>query len=103
MKYKSSQKHPEREEQFKYLNKLKHEFLSTENPIISINTKKKELIGNFKNDGKTWQKEAYKVLDHDFPSLAEDILVLFGIYDLKKNSGHFYCGTSFETSEFIVD
>lgn len=103
VKDKNVQNHPNRNEQFLYLNLLKHEFLTSGKPIISIDTKKKELIGNFKNEGKTWRKEAYKVLDHDYPSLAEGKLVPFGIYDLKQNKGHVYCGTSFETSEFVVD
>lgn len=102
-KYKSTLNHPERDTQFLYLNKLKHKSLSTGNPVISVDTKKKELVGNFKNDGRTWRKEALKVFDHDFPSLAEGKLVPFGIYDLKNNEGYLYCGTSFETSEFVVD
>lgn len=102
-KYKSTQNHPERDTQFLYLNKLKHKFLSAGNPVISVDTKKKELIGNFKNDGRTWRKEALEVLDHDFPSLAEGKLVPFGIYDLANNKGDVYCGTSAETSEFAVE
>ena len=101
-KYKSTQNHPERDMQFLYLNKLKHKFLSVGNPVISVDTKKKEFFGNFKNDGRPWRKEALEVLDHDFPSLAEGKLIPFGIYDLKQNRGHVYCGTSFGTSEFAV-
>lgn len=102
-KYKSTQSHPERDTQFKKLNACKHKFLSAGNPVISVDTKKKELIGNFKNDGKTWRKEALEVLDHDFPSLADGKLVPFGIYDLANNKGDIYCGTSAETSEFAVE
>jgi hypothetical protein len=103
VKDKNIQNHPNRNEQFLYLNRLKHEFLTSGKPIISIDTKKKEFIGNFKNDGKIWRKEPYKVLDHDYPSLAEGKLIPFGIYDLKQNKGYVYCGTSVETSEFVVD
>ncbi len=103
VKSKSIQSHPRRNEQFLHLNQLKHKFLDAGKPVVSVDTKKKELIGNFKNDGRTWRKEAYKVLDHDFPSLGVGKLVPFGIYDLDKNQGHVYCGMSFETSEFAVD
>ena len=102
-KSKSTQDHPMRDEQFRYLNKLKRMFLDLGKPGISVDAKKKELIGNFKNDGRTWRKDAIKVLDHDFPSLAEGKLVPFGIYDLKNNEGTVYCGQSAETSEFAVD
>ena len=102
-KSKSTQDHPDREVQFRYLNKLKRLFLDLGKPVISVDAKKKEMIGNFKNDGRTYRKGAIEVLDHDFPSLAEGKLIPFGIYDLKNNKGHVYCGTSFETSEFAVD
>lgn len=102
-KSKSTQNHTMRDEQFRYLNKLKRMFLTLGKAEISVDAKKKELIGDFKNDGRTWRKEAIEVLDHDFPSLAEGKLIPFGIYDLKENNGHVYCGTSFETSEFAVD
>lgn len=102
-KSKSTQDHPMRDVQFQYLNKLKRIFLATGKPGISVDTKKKEFIGNFKNDGRMWCKEAPEVLDHDFPSLAEGKLIPFGIYDHKNNEGTVYCGTSFETSEFAVD
>lgn len=102
-KSKSTQDHPMRDEQFRYLNKMKRLFLDTGKPGISVDAKKKELIGNFKNDGSTWRMEAIEVLDHDFPSLGGGKLVPFGIYDLKNNEGTVYCGMSAETSEFAVD
>ena len=103
VKSKGAQNHPMRNEQFQYLNKLKRMALALGKPSISADTKKKELIGNFKNDGRTWRKEAFEVLDHDFPSLAEGKLIPYGIYDLKNNEGTVFCGTSFDTSEFAVD
>jgi len=92
-----------REEQFEYLNKLKQFFLDLGKPIISADTKKKEHIGNFKNNGKVWCEEPIEVLDHDFPNLGIGKLVPYGIYDLKRNNGHVYCGTTYDTSEFAVD
>jgi len=102
-KSKSTQDHPLRDTQFRYLNKLKRFFLELGKPEICVDAKKKVLIGNFKNDGVVWCKEAIEVFDHDFPNLAVGKLVPLGIYDLKDNKGQVYCGTSFETSEFAVD
>ncbi len=99
----SLQNHPQRDEQFRYLNKQKKDYLAMGKPVISIDSKKKEQIGNFKNPGKTWREEAYQTLDHDFPSLGAGILIPFGIYDLLHNRAYVYGGTSSETSEFIVE
>jgi hypothetical protein len=103
VKSKSTQHHPDRDVQFRHLKKKKNNFLTKKIPVISVDTKKKELIGNFKNDGSTWRATACRTLDHDFPSLASGKLVPFGVYDLGKNEGYVYCGTSYETSEFAVD
>lgn len=102
-KSKSTQDHPKRDEQFQMLSKLKRLFLDSGKPVISVDCKKKELIGNFKNDGRTWRKKAIEVFDHDFPNLGMGKLVPYGIYDLQNNQGHVYCGISSETSEFAVD
>jgi hypothetical protein len=64
--------------------------------------KKKELIGNFRNPGKTWCKTAEQVDEHDFPSAAECRAVPFGIYELTRNRGHVYVGVSNDTPEFAV-
>ena len=103
MKTYSTVNYPQRDEQFQYINRLKRSFLAAGKPVISIDSKKKEQIGNFKNAGKTWRKEAYQTLDHDFPSLGEGKLIPFGIYDLANNSGYVYCGTSSETPKFIAE
>jgi len=103
VKSKSGKRHPERDAQFEYIKQKKREFLDAGKPVISVDAKKKELIGNFKNDGRTWRKNPHEVLDHDFPSLAEGKLVPYGIYDLARNEGHVYCGTSRDTAEFAVD
>lgn len=103
MKTISVQNHPERDEQFQYINRLKKSFLVAGKPVISVDSKKKEQIGNFKNAGRTWRKEAYQTLDHDFPSFGSGKLIPFGIYDLLHNRGYVYGGTSSETSQFIVE
>jgi len=103
VKYKNTRNYPKRDTQFRYLNAIKNAFLAKKDPILSADTKKKEFIGDFINNGSIWRNEACKVLDHDFPSLAEGILIPFGIYDLQNNEGHVYCCTSRDTSKFAVE
>jgi hypothetical protein len=72
-------------------------------PVISVDTKKKELIGNFKNPGQAWCRQAEMVNVHDFLHDAEGRAVPYGIYDLTHNEGCVVVGTSADTSEFAVD
>jgi hypothetical protein len=72
-------------------------------PIISVDSKKKELIGNFKNNGRTWRKKAKKVNDHDFKKYSSGVAVPYGIYDTEKNKGMVVMGISYETPAFAVD
>jgi len=67
-----------------------------------VDTKKKELVGNFKNPGTCWRKDARDVLDHDFPSDAAGRAIPFGIYDQGWNTGFVVVGTSHETAEVTV-
>jgi len=71
-------------------------------PVISIDTKKKELIGNFKNSGVSWRQEARDVYDHDFPSRADGRAAPFEIYDIARNRGFVCVGVSSETADFVV-
>ena len=95
--------HPDREQQFKYIQAQREAFLGTGLPVISIDTKKKELIGNFKNGGRTWCLEADAVNVHDFRQDALGRAVPYGIYDLKLNRGYVYVGNSADTPQFAVD
>ncbi|MFQ5753549.1 MAG: ISAzo13 family transposase [bacterium] len=99
----SLQQHKDRDKQFQQINRMKKAFLKSGKPVISIDTKKKEKIGLFYSVGRLWKKVVAKVWDHDFPSLSTAKIVPFGIYDLKYNKGYIYCGTSYETSQFIVE
>lgn len=99
----STQHYNDRDLQFKQINRIRKGFLKSGNPVISVDTKKKEKIGLFKNAGKTWKKFAKKVLDHDFKTKSTVTITPFGIYDLKYNKGYVYCNDSYETSEYIVD
>jgi hypothetical protein len=95
--------HPDRDRQFRYIRRVKKVYLAAGHPVISVDTKKKELIGNFKNAGRTWCREADEVNVHDFPQDAVGRAVPYGIYDLRHNEGYVVVGTSAETSAFAVD
>jgi hypothetical protein len=96
-------KDPERDEQFRYIASQREKFKAAGLPVISVDTKKKELIGNFRNAGKAWCREAEEVDEHDFPSGAECRAVPFGVYDLARNRGHVGVGVSNNTPEFAVN
>lgn len=95
--------HPDRDRQFRYIQRAKRLFLSAGHPVISVDTKKKELIGNFKNPGRAWCRQAEEVNVHDFRHDAVGRAAPYGIYDLRHNEGYVVVGTSADTSEFAVD
>jgi transposase len=97
--------HPDRDTQFQYINNQVKKHINKHNPVISVDTKKKELVGNFKNSGASWVKkgQAPKVNDHDFRSYAEGIAIPYGTYDIKENKGFVNVGISSDTSEFAVN
>src|SRR5262245_18556441 len=94
---------PDQDKQFEYIASQRREFTAARLPIISVDTKKKELIGNFYKSGKTWCKEVIEVNEYDFPSMAECLAVPYGVYDVTQNRGYVYVGTSGNTPEFAVD
>ncbi len=93
---------PDRDTQFGYLAHLREEFTKRGAPILSVDTKKRELIGLFKNPGRSWQKEAIPVNDHDFRSDALGVAIPYGIYDIQANRGSVFLGVSHDTSQFAV-
>ena len=95
--------HPDRDRQFRYIRRQRRQFQKANCPAVSIDTKKKELIGNFKNGGRKWSRQAEEVLAHDFPQDAQCRAVPYGIYDSARNEGHVCVGTSAETGKFCVD
>jgi polyhydroxyalkanoate synthesis regulator protein len=95
-------RYPRSNEQFEYISTLKAQFLSNELPVISIDTKKKELIGNYQRPGKTWRKTPIEA-DDFYPSSRKCLAVPFGIYDLARNSGYVTVGISSSTSEFAIN
>ncbi len=95
-------KDPDRDRQFRLLARRRNRFVRQGWPVISIDTKKKEMIGNFKNPGRTWRRSDRDVLDHDFPSWADGRAIPFGIYDIARNTGFMVVGISHETCAFEV-
>ena len=92
---------PERNEQFEVIAAKRR--CGADVPLISVDTKKKELIGRYRNPGAKWGRKAEQVNDHDFRSLADGLAVPFGIYDLHANAGSFQVGMSYDTPQFAVD
>ena len=99
----ASAQHPDRDTQFRYIETQKQTFRTAGYPIISVDTKKKELIGNFKNAGQAWCQEAEVVNVHDFLSDALGRGTPYGIFDVQRNEGAVYVGTSADTPEFAVE
>jgi hypothetical protein len=89
-----------RNEQFENIIRLKAEYEAANNPVISMDTKKKEYLGNLYRDGHLYTLEELRTLDHDFASYAKGVIIPHGIYDLKHNCGYITLGTSKDTSEF---
>lgn len=92
-----------RNRQFKYINQKRTEFASRQFPVLSVDTKKKEMVGNFKNNGVSWEKQPYQVNDHDFRSDAKGMAIPYGIFDTLANQGFVVVGNSHETPAFAVD
>ena len=92
-----------RNKQFEYIAKIKKQFINKKLPVLSIDTKKKEIIGNFFREGRAFCKKALEVSDHDFNSAADGIAVPHGIYDVSKNICYLSIGTNKDTAEFVKD
>jgi len=105
VKSKESGSSEERDSQFQYINSQVKLFAKRKNPVISVDTKKKELVGNFKNAGKRWLKkgEAKMVNIYDFAYLSQGKAIPYGIYELLRNNGFVNVGMSHDTSEFAVE
>ncbi len=97
--------HPDRNQQFEHIHLKVKDFQENNQPVISVDAKKKELIGNFKNNGKEWhkEKEPEKVKVYDFLSDAEGKAIPYGVYDLSQNNGWVSVGIDHDTAEFAVE
>ena len=92
-----------RNAQFQKIARLTEQCLSQGIPVLSMDTKKHEMIGNFKRPGQVICKEQPKALDHDFQSFADGMIIPQGIYDVGTNTGYLTIGTSHDTAEFVCD
>lgn len=99
----SAQTRRQRNQQFLYIEKMRRSFVERGLPVISVDTKKKEQIGCFKNPGTVWTQVATPVKDHDFRSEASDFTSPYGIFDEPTNRGHVFVGTSHDTPAFAAD
>jgi len=95
--------HPQRDAQFVHIAAERARHLDQGQPVISVDTKKKELLGNFKNNGHTWTAQPEVVNVHDFESAAVGRAVPYGIYDSLRNHGTVYVGQSADTPQFAVE
>jgi hypothetical protein len=103
-KTQEGQDHPDRDAQFQYINEQVRRALAAHRPVISVDTKKKELLGNYENQGRKWHKSKMpvQVNGHDFPDPSIPRAYPYGVYDLGRNTGFVNVGTDHDTSAFAV-
>jgi hypothetical protein len=96
--------HPDRDAQFRYIARQAKAFQRRRQPVVSVDSKKKELIGNFKPPGREWQPQgqAPRVNAYDFPDMAEGKAIPYGVYDMARDEGWVNVGTDHDTPEFAV-
>jgi hypothetical protein len=97
--------HPDRNAQFEHINRQAQEYFATSDPVISVDTKKKELVGEFKNGGREWHPKGSPetVRVHDFPDPELGRAIPYGVYDLAANNGWVSVGVDHDTSSFAVE
>jgi hypothetical protein len=105
VKTREGPQHPDRDAQFRYLNRQVKLFRRNGAPVISVDTKKKELVGDFKNGGRRWlpKGEADEVLVHDFPHLGQGKAIPYGAYDIARDRAVVNIGVTHDTAEFAVE
>ena len=102
MKTLSTESSADRNLQFDYIADMRHRFRRRHSPIISVDTKKRELVGNFKNSGACWRQSSRLVYDHDFRSDSIGVAIPYGIYDTVANRGSVIVGVSHNTPAFAA-
>jgi hypothetical protein len=105
VKSKEGRQHADRDEQFRYINRTVKAFIKAGDPVISVDTKKKELVGEFRNAGRTWRPrgDPQKVNEHDFPDLGRGKVAPYGAYDIARNRAVVNVGISHDTAEFAIE
>jgi len=98
-------RHPDRDGQFRYISERAKEFLAAGDPVISVDTKKKEPVGQYGNRGRSWRPrgEPVRVRDHDFPDPKQGVAIPYGVYDVSANAGFVNVGTDHDTCAFAVE
>lgn len=104
-KTKEGPSHPDRDRQFRYINEQVQSFSESGDPVISVDCKKKELVGEFRNAGATWRKQGLprEVNVYDFRRLAQGVAIPYGVYDVQQNEGLVNVGITHDTAEFAVE
>ena len=104
VKTKEGRQHADRDDQFRYINDMADGFLADDEPVVSVDTKKKELVGEYHNKGQEWRPEGepVEVNGHDFPDPEMPKAVPYGVYDVLNNEGWMSVGDSGDTAEFAV-
>jgi hypothetical protein len=95
--------HPDRNSQFENIARLRQDYQNAGEPVISIDTKKKELLGNFHRPGETFTQQTVETFDHDFPSASSGKLIPHGVYDVTRNEASVHLNTSHDTAELCCD
>ena len=97
--------HPDRDAQFRYIDREVKTFMRSHDPVISVDTKKKELVGAFRNAGRSWRPRGRpaEVCTHDFPQLGQGKAIPYGAYDIARDQGLVNVGMSHETAEFALE
>ena len=95
--------HPQRDSQFRYINRLVRRFHRAKCPVISVNTKKKEKVGEFRTPGQRWRNSDRHVEAYDFPHLAKGKAIPYGVYDVSRDAGMVRVGITHDTAQFAVD
>jgi len=93
---------PDRDQQFRHIDRMKRRFIRRRLPIISVDAKKRELVGPFKNAGRVWRRAPEDVSTYDFPSQADGVAIPYGVYDVGRDEGFVVVGTSRNTPGFAV-
>ncbi len=96
--------HPDRDRQFRYINEQVRTFIRSRDPVVSVDTKKKELVGTFANRGRRWRKKGRpeRVFVHDFPNMGEGKAIPYGTYDVARDEALVNVGITHDTAEFAV-
>jgi len=105
VKTNGGKQHPDRDGQFRYINQQVKTFIARGDPVISVDTKKKERVGECKNPGQKWRKQGHprQVLVYDYPSLGLGTAIPYGTYDLQQNQGLVNVGMTYDTAALAVE